>query len=424
MIKSIFSTIGVKLLAAIINFLIIVVLSKYGGLELKGAASQLITVISITQIFCDLIGGSVLVYLTPKYNIRSLLFPVALWAFISSFLVSFIFVWFSLSDLASFDSHLLFHFTLLSFLNALICSVQNMFVGLQKYKWANISVLTQSVIIFSLVFLFLGVLEIKFLQVYMFSLYFAFSIPLLANLILIYSVEDEKPRTSFTEVVRSCLNFGFQNQLGHLIQFLNFRLGYFLIGLAGLGLFSNAVSIGEALWIIPSSFCTILYGKVSNTDDDKEQQLLTSQFFRTSLSIVSICLLILFFIPNAFYIWLFGNEFDGITLLVRCLIPGLFFWSNYLILNHYFSGKGNYLINLYSICAGFLVTVMGYLILVFSGSSIDTYHVALISSASYFVNFVFIFIRFKRKSAFGMKEFMPSVKDIKYIFKELKNTNS
>ncbi|MCQ2284683.1 MAG: hypothetical protein MJZ57_07270, partial [Bacteroidales bacterium] len=82
MFKKIANTFGTRLLAAICNFLIAIVISQSVGDVGKGEQSLLLTTISFILIFSDIVSGNSLVYLTPKYSFSKILFPSYLWSII------------------------------------------------------------------------------------------------------------------------------------------------------------------------------------------------------------------------------------------------------------------------------------------------------------------------------------------------------
>ena len=80
MFRKIANTFGTRLLAAVCNFLIAIVISQSVGDVGKGEQSLLLATITFILIFSDIVSGNSLVYLTPKHAFHKLVFPAALWS--------------------------------------------------------------------------------------------------------------------------------------------------------------------------------------------------------------------------------------------------------------------------------------------------------------------------------------------------------
>ena len=90
MINKIFSTFSIKLVSAIFNLLIAVVVSRYLGTSGKGEQSLVLTTISFILIFENIAGGAVLVYLASRFKIRILISLSYLWSFVVGIVFYFI----------------------------------------------------------------------------------------------------------------------------------------------------------------------------------------------------------------------------------------------------------------------------------------------------------------------------------------------
>lgn len=94
MVRKILGNFGVRLLSAIMNLMIAIVVSQYIGATGKGEQSLVLTMIAIVTIFDNMVGGASIVYLTNKLRIRSCFSPLTFGRF-SSVLraISFYFMW-------------------------------------------------------------------------------------------------------------------------------------------------------------------------------------------------------------------------------------------------------------------------------------------------------------------------------------------
>ena len=84
MLRKIGSTFGIKVLIAVLNLVIVIVLSHYIGASGKGEASLIVISIAMVMLFCNLLGGPTLIYLVPRYNIFLLFFLSNTWSVLTA----------------------------------------------------------------------------------------------------------------------------------------------------------------------------------------------------------------------------------------------------------------------------------------------------------------------------------------------------
>ncbi len=82
MIKNILGTTGTKILNALINLAILIILTREIGSDGFGTIILIIIAITVIQLFIDLVAGSALIYFTPRTDIFKLLVPSYLWIII------------------------------------------------------------------------------------------------------------------------------------------------------------------------------------------------------------------------------------------------------------------------------------------------------------------------------------------------------
>ncbi len=68
MLGKILNTFGTRLISAILNLLIAVVISRFLGPEGKGEQGLIIATIAYVLVFANLMGGGAIVYLTPRFH--------------------------------------------------------------------------------------------------------------------------------------------------------------------------------------------------------------------------------------------------------------------------------------------------------------------------------------------------------------------
>ena len=144
--------------------------------------------------------------------------------------------------------------------------------------------------------------------------------------------------------IKSIFHYGINNEFNYFIQFLNYRLSYYFIakilGLAQLGVFSIAVSITEAVWIISRSMSTIHYSNVINSDDKIKSRLETRSYARQSLLISLLVIGVTVLVPDSVYQFVFGKEFVEVKRFIIYLSPGVMAIAVSNLYGHYFAGVG------------------------------------------------------------------------------------
>jgi O-antigen/teichoic acid export membrane protein len=404
MIRPVLFSFLVRFSAAILNFLVVVILSNALGPIGKGICSKYITIIANALIFCDFIGGPPLVYLSAKYRVASVLIPSYVWSFLTSIFTILIFFLFD-----QFPTEELVIMIILSFLNSCIAIHQNILSGKLKFYQLNIVILLQSLtLFFSLKYLFSAsedYLELSASPIhYLIALGFSYGIAAMTGFLFIINLEKTGKPIRLINFLKEAFRYGFVNILGHGLQFINQRLSYYMLNVQTLGIFSNVSSIGESLWLIPNSLATVQYGKISNTQDEKEANAITLLFLKANLLLCVVAAIIMVFIPDDFFVWLFGPDFSGIGEALIILVPGLFLFSGYLIIGHHFSGRGKFILNLKSIAVGLVITITGFIVFSIAHVQFTAVNIALLTTLSYSGNFIYAFFVFYKSSKFNLMD--------------------
>jgi len=142
------------------------------------------------------------------------------------------------------------------------------------------------------------------------------------------------------------LKQGFWVQLGQGVQFLNYRVVFFIIayylGQSELGVFNNALVLGESIWILGHSLGQILHIKILNSSNELENRKTTQKWLFINLGGTLIMCFVLNIIPNSFWIMLFSKDFSSMKVLFPYLSLGIVFFSVSNILNHFFHAKNQF----------------------------------------------------------------------------------
>ena len=421
MIRPVLFSFFVRFMAALLNFTVIIMLSNELGTIGKGICSRYITIIANALIFCDFVGGPPLVYMTARYSVSSILTPSYLWSLITSAIT--ISVFFLFGQIAKEELLLMI---LLSFLNSCIAIHQNILSGKMKFTQLNTVILIQALLVFICLKYFFslsgGSMELTPSPMhYLISLGISYGVGTMLGFLLIMNLEKIGKQIGLFSFLREAFKYGFINISGHALQFINQRLSYFLLLPSPLGIFSNASSVGESLWLIPNSMATVQYGKISNVQIKRDAERITLNFFKANLYLSLFASTVLLLIPDKFFVWLFGVDFTGMNQVLFYLVPGLFLFSGYLILGHHFSGTGNFILNLQSIGIGLIITATGVGIILVSKITFNLQSAAILTTLSYTGNFVYSCRVFFKNSGLSYKELLLKKEDIHLFRKEIFN---
>lgn len=396
MIRQILSTFFTRSFIAVSNMAIAVLLSNYTGAAGRGEQSLIITLISFIIILTSIIGSSSISYLLPRLPFISLVIPSYMWIVAVTGMCYLILPFFNLiSNEYILDTCLL----------SLILGVMNVNSGIliskQRINAANRVAFIQSAMIVTWLLYSFLMAGNRSVNAYINALYIGYGASLLISFIYTgryFSDIVKEPLSSYARAIKKLAVLGFFNQVAVFTQLLSFRLSYYLLnayyGTEHVGIYSNAVSIAESVWIIGRSMATVQHSRIVNSNDKSFSLSLTSGINRINLIFTVIIVVILSFIPDSFYTWLFGEEFKGITPIIRIMAPGIVFFGIVLIQGFYFSSTGKHYINALASSVGLLVTIiLGFLLIPMFKST----GAAVTASISYGITALIVIIFYKRE---------------------------
>ncbi len=407
---------SIKVLIAFLNLAIVIILSRFIGAEGKREASIIVTSIAMILLFCNMIGGSSLVYLVPRYNPFLLFLLSNAW---SIFICAFAYIGFKFFP--AIPETFVTPVILLSLINSFLSTNLTILLGKEKVMSNNYISLLQTFINLIVLLLMIKSFQQADIQAYISSLYIAMGTCLIISTILIFPYLKKNSFVNGKESAIELLKLGFMNQMGHIMKFMTFRISYYAMayfsGTSILGIYSNGIALVESLLLISNSFATILYPKVSNSADYQYTQKLTLQMTKASIIICMLALIPLIILPSAFWTWLFGLEFSGVNKVIILLAPGILFYNIALIIGHYFSGVGKYNINTISNLLGLITTIILSLMVI---PSYGIKEAGIISSISYLVTALFIMFSFAKEAKLKTHELFPAFADLKWLKEQMK----
>lgn len=414
MFKKIAFTFSIKIIIAILNLAIVIMLSRYIGAAGKGEASLIVTSVAMILLFCNMVGGSSLVYFVPRYNILQLFILSNVWSVIVCG-----FAYLLLLNVPLIGSYAILHVVLLSLINSLLATNLTILLGKEKITAHNwISLFQALVNILILWFMFTGMTQPS-VQSYIYSLYASMGFCLLVSSILVLPIIRNDNTAKDAGLPKQLVKYGVYNQIGHVMKFMSFRCTYYMLsnysGDIILGIFSNGISLIESVFLISNSIATVLYPKVSNSTDTVYAQKLSLQLTKFSIILCILALVPMMLLPSTFFVWLFGSEFANVHDVIILLAPGILFYNIALVLGHYFSGIGKYQVNTFANLIGLITTLL--LAFVYY-PHFGIWEVGIISTISYLTTAAWVMIYFAKDSSIRIHELLPRMADIKWLKNE------
>lgn len=419
MIKNIFNTFFLRIFNAFINLVLVIIISRYLGAEVKGEQGLLLTSITLLHILMSIVGLGAITYLIPRLEYTQLIIPSYLWCIVIAFGGYYVLP-FVQPEAGKFYLDISILTFILTIFNINIGSL----VAREKIIIANrISFVQICLSIGSIVFL-MFVMKIFSVYAYIYSLYISYTVSLALSYFLVFN--EFKINSSLLTLnhirfgFKQLFYYGFFNQLDVFAQMLSFRLSYYVlssyVGNKEVGIYSVAVSIAESIWLISRSISSVHNARVANTFNLNENIKLTMQFIKAASVLTIIGLIVLIALPPNFYAFVFGKEFFSVRNIIISISPGIAFFSASFMISGLFGGIGKQYINSIASVIGLVVTVgAAYLLIPRYG----IYGAGVTASLSYFSTTVVKIIYFKKQSNFPWTDFLITRSDVNRYISEI-----
>jgi len=392
----------------------------------KGEISLFVLNISLAAIFSGLFGGPSLVYLIPRFPLRTLIILNYSWAVVTAFILMVIInMGWMPSTLTGWDLLLMALMECLVAANTMILLGQERVAKHNFVQLIKVSVTVLSLIGMQLLKKSLGFDE--FIEAYRVGL-------LVALLYSVFSIRQGS-KTSFDhvsirETMRAALKFGSLVQVGNIAQLLNYRLSFYFLelmvhppgkALIRIGIYSAALQVAEAVWQFARSVSTVQYAKVSNLQSNAEGWRISLMLTKLNFIVTAIGVIFLALLPTEFYVRVFGKEFEEIRWLVILLAPGIIALSMSNAFSHFFAGIGLHRINTYSSILGLTLTIiLGYPSIKYFGTS----GAAATAACVYVVQTIYQLVVLMRNHKVVLADFMISKTDINLLNSAIKRFRS
>ncbi len=331
-------------LNAVLNLLLVVFTARLLGAEVRGEISLLVANLNLSLHAVGLAGGAGLIYLVPRFSPRALYVWSMTWMLFISVLSLALLLWLD-QDLGI---SIFWWLALLLSFNAANTN-RYMLLALKKITFDNqlgIAFGAVQLLLFALLW-FMG--EPGRIMLFVKLLTMANVALLLASSWAVFRFWPKSSVAQTSGLFRAMFGVGGWSQLANVLQFMSYRLSYYLIedrlGMAAVGVFGVAVSLAESLWIISRAVSLVQMSEVANGNDLQRAKQITINWFKATAFFTLAAIVVLLAIPETWLVFVFEKDFTAIRPLLWGLAPGILFLSVSNIMTHYFAGIGHYRFN-------------------------------------------------------------------------------
>jgi O-antigen/teichoic acid export membrane protein len=359
MFKKIASTFIAKILTAIINLVIAVLISRWAGAEVKGIHGLFIATLAMVITLMGVFGVVSLTYLIPRKKTANYIIIAHIWSVIVS-----IAVFFFLKAFPLVPEEFRIQLSLICFLASAASNNLSIYLVKERITFYNLAIFSQPLLNIAIIFILYFWRGEFLIEDYLLSLAISYAALLtfsIKGLFIFYKEKFFINIESFYSDVKDMFRYGFINQAAAFIQMFSFRGSFYILdaysSTTDVGIYSNAVSIAESVWLISRSLSLVFYARMINTTSIEYHKRIFQRFSFLAFWMQAIAILVLVLIPGDFYELLFGSEFVGLKWIIISLLPATLFFGQSLISGHYFSGSGKHHINLISSICGVIVVI-------------------------------------------------------------------
>lgn len=351
-VKGILSNFVSKTLVAGIGLLTVILVSRSLGPQGRGEIGLFMSSVALLQLICDFGNNTGIINLSYKHAQRTLWNSSLIWITGVCILA-----WPLIGTLTSLPFR--WYIAPAAWLYSLVNLHHLLLMGKQEVHKRNLSLLVVPVTLLILFWLLSQILGSNTGHYIV-----AFFVALLISVVISYKlIAPSLQLTESTFVFESeVLKSGIWIQSAQAIQFLNYRLNFFLVAFlisdAALGVYNNAVILCESIWIIGHSMAQMQHMKILNTLEPAKHVHITQKVMKFNFMFTTVALIILMLIPDIFWNTLFGEGFEQVRPLFLNLSAGVLAFSISNIISHGLHATNKFktilLCNLTGLISGFV----------------------------------------------------------------------
>jgi len=416
MLKKIIGTTGTRILNAVFNLVILLMITNKIGSEGLGIIGIILVDITIIQLSVDLVAGSSMVYFASRANIAQLLLP----AYIFVLVVLLAYYIIGLTGLTYFPALFgtivpegyFYHVLALSAFGSLMWIHYNLLIGKSRIAAYNV-IFTIQISVFLAVFSYLIFIDLnQSVEAYLIAMYFSYGIAALMGFVTVVFKSGKWILKGWFDTVKKVFNYGLITQLANLLSIGNNRMSFFFIkhfaGLPALGIYNAGIQLTEGFKLIGQSIAVVQFSAISNSRDAEYSRILTIRLMKVAVLLTLAAVIVINVLPESFYTWMFSDDFIGVKPVIIALSPGVMALAANNIFSHYFSGMGEPKVNLYAKIIGFVFTVILAILLIPSYGFIGA---AITASVSYTSTVIYQYMVFRRETQTKVTEWFPARND-------------
>lgn len=327
--------------------------SKLFGAEGRGEISLFLTNIAFIQLFCDFGNSSANINLSYKYDNLNIWKTSLIWILMVCVI--------SIIPMYLFKVNHYIYITLSAFLLSINNNNLLILMGNREVNKRNMSlILIALLLVISIIVMFnLNYTIDSFFKFYVLTIVIGI---LFSSYWVKHYLKSKEQFKLNIEVFKK----GFLAQLGHFVQFLNYRLFFYWVlyylGKFELGIFNILIVLSESLWIVGHSIGQILHMKILNTAENRTKLKLTKRAIVQSLGATTLLFIVLLIIPNTWWVNIFNKDFDNVSNLLPYLSLGIIMFSVSNIITHYLHAMNEFkkiiMINVTGLVAGTLTCLL------------------------------------------------------------------
>lgn len=425
MIRTIFINFSARLAMQVMNFFTLLLTTNTLGSQIRGEISIIQLAINMIHLISDVVGGPALVYLVPRAKLSVLLITGWAWAIFSCTAVGLILIQYDLIP-AAYTTEIL----IASFLLSLNSINMNILLGQERMKEYNILLFLQGGLMFITMAASIFILKHESSIPYLEACYGAYGGSFLLGLYFVFRIKHVPTLTDSRPILFVLFANGFFTQIATLTHQLSIRQNYYYLDTmipdnkASVGIYSTAISLGEAILLFSVSVAAVLMSRVSNEKLENVSRKQTLRLAKLSLVVTIPGILFFALLPPAFYTWLLGKDFSGVHQSFISLAPGIVLVSFGTVFGHFFSGSGKHYMN-------FLSGIFGLCLTVFTVRHFISSHgvagAGWSASIAYGGMALFIFVAFMiigRKNKGELREIFPTKEDFRSLRNILNKPNN
>jgi O-antigen/teichoic acid export membrane protein len=350
------------LLSALLYFFLIILVSRWLGPSERGVCGLFLLIIAIIAGISDIAGGAATAFLLKNHEPWQLQKWQMIWSIVPSLIVPFIFFLFSAISLTE-----LILLAIAGWLNSSWNMQQQLLLGMHFFIRFNVMNFIAPALS---LFLFFGLWQLNMRNhiAYLLALGLAWLFVFAVSMPFLIKKMNTREKSTNTKSIGTAFKGGLLNQFSHLVSLLNGRMVFFILPATMLGIWSNTLTIAEALFMIPGSIGQVMYSLVASKKGDETDEKQFKIGWWANLILSGLALLTIFLIPDTFWKMLFGKDFSGLKNVLNTLLPGIGLYSIYLITSYRQSASGYFLKNLISVSIGLIINALVTFFYIFSGN--------------------------------------------------------